>query len=56
MAEAIYGMGVIVGPTLGLGRLYRRSFFMALYLLHQHSLGIIATLLTFVKSQNMAEN
>ena len=39
MAQAIYGLGVIIGPTLGpaLGRIHRRSFFMAVYFLHQYS-------------------
>jgi DHA2 family multidrug resistance protein len=38
MAQAIYGMGVIVGPTLGppLGG-YIVDLFLALYFLHQYS-------------------
>jgi DHA2 family multidrug resistance protein len=37
MAQAIYGMGVIVGPTLGPPlEVYCRSFFLAVYFLYQH--------------------
>ncbi len=59
-AQAIYGLGVIVGPTLGppLGRLYCGQFFSWPYIFYINiPLGIIATLLTlqFVRSPKYGE-
>ena len=59
MAQAIYGMGVIVGPTLGppLGGYITYNFNWPLIFYINIPLGIIATLLTlqFVRSPKYAE-
>jgi DHA2 family multidrug resistance protein len=57
MAQAIYGMGVIVGPTLGPPlRLYCGSLFGLIFFYINIPLGIIATLtLSFVRSPKYGE-
>jgi DHA2 family multidrug resistance protein len=56
MAQAIYGMGVIVGPTLGPPLEVLWIAFLALYFYINIPLGIIATLLTLVRSPKYGEN